>query len=188
VPALELDEGISVVSRAWALQMSIVGDIAHNPNFKTLITGWSRIGENVGMGHPLSVVHQALVTSPAHYANIVEPAYTRIGIGVVDVGGGNVYVVQNFVRPRTLGSVPAPTAPPTTARRAPSTTVASRPAPTRSTAAPVTTHVPAAWAAQAAPAPSAAAAPGAGSRAQATSPVLTYVLAGLRAFDERLHR
>ncbi|HEX2023385.1 MAG TPA: CAP domain-containing protein [Acidimicrobiales bacterium] len=182
-PPLELDEGISVVSRAWALQMAAAGDIAHNPNFKTLITGWSRIGENVGMGHPLSAVHQGLVNSPGHYANIVEPAYTRVGIGVVDVGGGNVYVVQNFVRPRTAGASPAApaAAPPTIPRRAPSSTTAPpRPTPSQPAAAPVTTRPSAA----AAPAPSP---PAAGRRPATPSPVLVYVLDGLRAFDQRFH-
>ncbi|HEX2042053.1 MAG TPA: CAP domain-containing protein [Acidimicrobiales bacterium] len=172
VPALQLDEGISVVSRAWALQMAAAGTISHNPNFKTLVGGWSRIGENVGMGHPLGVVHQALVESPGHYANIVEPAYTRVGIGVVDVGAGNVYVVENFVRPRSAGASGAPAAPPpTTARRAASTTAPARPSAPR----------PAADLAPARPAaPAAAPAP-----IQAPSPVLTYVLDGLRAFDQR---
>jgi hypothetical protein len=185
VPPLELDEGISVVSRAWALQMAAVGDISHNPNLKTLIRGWSRIGENVGMGHPLTAVHQALANSPGHYANIVEPAYTRIGIGVVDVGAGHVYVVQNFVRPKTAAAsaAPAVAASPTAARRAPSSTVAparsgpSRPAPTTVTTRP----------APGVPASAAGTSPTVGRRPTTPSAVLVYVLDGLRAFDQRFH-
>lgn len=158
VPALAVDGTLSAVARAWAAKMAAAGTISHNPALGTQLSGWTKIAENVGMGPNLDTVHRALVASAPHYANLLDPQLTLIGVGVVSAGG-SVFVVEDFLRPAgavTAPPAPAPstTAPPTTAPRAtvPPTTVA------RARPAPAPTTVPAVRAA-AAPAPSLVVAP-----------------------------
>lgn len=44
---------------------------------------WTLVGENIARGHPdPAAVVQGWLESPAHRANLLTPAYTRVGIGV----------------------------------------------------------------------------------------------------------
>ncbi|KAA1420757.1 CAP domain-containing protein [Mumia zhuanghuii] len=58
--------------------------------------GW-KVGENIAYGYrwPLWVV-RAWMDSPGHRANILEPRYRRIGVGVRADGRGTVWVSQVF--------------------------------------------------------------------------------------------
>jgi uncharacterized protein YkwD len=42
-------------------------------------------------------VHRALVASPGHYANLVNPDLTHVGVGI-HLQGDGVYVTQVFAR------------------------------------------------------------------------------------------
>ncbi|MEA2901490.1 MAG: hypothetical protein QOH36_1377 [Actinomycetota bacterium] len=105
-PALGLNTTLSSVARTWAAAMATAGRISHNPSLSTQVVGWSRLGENVGVGPSVDAVHEALRNSPGHYANMVDSAFNAVGIGVA-YAGGSVYVVQDFA---TL-AVPAPRPP-----------------------------------------------------------------------------
>lgn len=61
-----------------------------------LSQGWSIVGENVGYGPNVPVIHQALVNSPGHYQNLVNTRYTHVGIAVVTDGSGRMWVAQVF--------------------------------------------------------------------------------------------
>ncbi|MCW8139469.1 MAG: hypothetical protein KIT58_11275 [Planctomycetota bacterium] len=51
-------------------------------------TGFSRVGENIAMGQPTpTAVMNAWMNSAGHRANILDPAYTHVGIGVVRTPG-----------------------------------------------------------------------------------------------------
>jgi hypothetical protein len=52
--------------------------------------------ENVARTEYVEDVHLALMNSPGHRANILNPAYNAIGIGVVEQKG-KIYVTQDFV-------------------------------------------------------------------------------------------
>ncbi len=52
--------------------------------------------ENVARTEYVEDVHVALMNSPGHRANILNPAYNAIGIGVVEQTG-KIYVTQDFV-------------------------------------------------------------------------------------------
>lgn len=54
------------------------------------------IGENLGYGPDVRTVHEGLMASPNHRDNILEPSYSRIGIGVVDGGAYGIMVTQVF--------------------------------------------------------------------------------------------
>ncbi|MGB3200222.1 MAG: CAP domain-containing protein [Nodosilinea sp.] len=61
---------------------------------------WSTIGENVAMGQPTAAaVMTAWMNSPGHRQNILNPAFTELGVGQA-TGGGRLYWTQLFARPR----------------------------------------------------------------------------------------
>jgi uncharacterized protein YkwD len=94
---LTRDAAIDAVAEAWATHMATTGDFRHNPDFfRQIPPGWRTAGENIAMN---SYDPAALITqwenSPGHRANLVNSAFNRIGIAVVE-RGGLYYGVQVF--------------------------------------------------------------------------------------------
>ncbi|WP_169165022.1 CAP domain-containing protein [Cellulomonas taurus] len=95
--ALTRNTRLDAVAAAWATQMATTGDFRHNPNYSTQIpAGWRAAGENIAWN---SYDPAALATqweqSAGHRANMVNPSFTHIGIGVVQYNG-RYYGVQVF--------------------------------------------------------------------------------------------
>jgi len=179
---LSVDANLTQIGRGWSQQMANAGTISHNPDFPNEVTSdWQTLGENVGQGYTVQSLFDAFVASPHHYENLVEPSYTRIGIGVVVTGTGQIFTSHEFESLRSGGGS-APASAPTTTKAA--TPRASTP---RTTAAPrVTTPRPATTPAPAATAPTAPAAPApATPAAAAPAPPARFVLAlqQLESFD-----
>jgi len=61
---------------------------------------FSAAGENIAMGQqtPSSVV-TAWMNSPGHKANILNPSYTQIGVGLAKNSNGTCYWTQMFIKP-----------------------------------------------------------------------------------------
>lgn len=142
-------------AQAWAQQMSQTGNLAHDANIAGTVSGWTKLGENVGTGASVDLIHGALMASPQHRANILDPAFTHIGVGVVVDINGQLWVTQRFMRaagapappPATVtpapAPAPAPTPTPAPAPRARATTPATAPPSTStSTTAPPTPEPP----------------------------------------------
>jgi uncharacterized protein YkwD len=53
-------------------------------------------GENLALAPTLRIAHTGLMNSPGHRANILRPAFGRLGIGVMDGGPRGLMVTQNF--------------------------------------------------------------------------------------------
>jgi len=53
-------------------------------------------GENLALAHSLSIAHNGLMNSPGHRANILNPAFGRVGIGILDGGFYGLMVSQEF--------------------------------------------------------------------------------------------
>lgn len=53
-------------------------------------------GENLALGQTLNICHRGLMNSPGHRANILNPAFGRVGIGVLDGGFYGLMITQNF--------------------------------------------------------------------------------------------
>lgn len=82
-------------ARRHAEAMRDAGTIYHSDDYGSLIDGWKKMGENVGVGGSVDGLHQAFMNSPGHRSNILDPAYDAVGIGVV-WDGGTAYVVEIF--------------------------------------------------------------------------------------------
>lgn len=94
---LAVDASLRDLARAHSAGMAGAGRIFHNPHLAAQVPGgWRSIGENVGMGGSVDQVHNALMNSPGHKANITGD-YDYFGIGVAWVGG-TVYVTEVFFK------------------------------------------------------------------------------------------
>jgi uncharacterized protein YkwD len=95
-----LRESASLTSyaHAHARQMARRGGLFHTANFN-VICCWSAVGENVAYNRTVTRVHVSLMHSPPHRANILNPAFRQVGIGIVKYGG-SLWVTQVFRRPR----------------------------------------------------------------------------------------
>ncbi|MDQ1426815.1 MAG: hypothetical protein QOK39_291 [Acidimicrobiaceae bacterium] len=97
VPPLAVDPGLTAVAQQWAAHMATTGSLVHNPSLSTQApTGWTKMGENIGSGYSLTAVFNALEASPDHYANMVDPAYNRTGVGVATDSNGQVWLAEDF--------------------------------------------------------------------------------------------
>lgn len=111
--ALKVCDGIRTVARNWSNEMARTGKFAHNPNYASQMpSGWTRAAENIAWGSgsyaTVDSRHQALMNSAGHRANILDPAFTHIGVGVARTGD-RMYVTQNFGRyPNGCGGTTPP--------------------------------------------------------------------------------
>lgn len=97
-------------ARNWANQMqsewdpsaSDICQISHNPNLRTAVNAnWQKLGENVGCGDVnVDELEQKFMESPKHRANIMDPTFDTIGIGIV-MKGDFMFVTQQFMQIRT---------------------------------------------------------------------------------------
>ncbi|MBL8604276.1 MAG: CAP domain-containing protein [Myxococcales bacterium] len=104
---LEPLAALVAVSRAHAAEMASGHFVAHNSADGTtpgerlrragLQSGLSL--ENVGRGYSARELHDGLMASPGHRANILNPTVTHVGIGVVRESGpsGGLIVSQDFI-------------------------------------------------------------------------------------------
>jgi uncharacterized protein YkwD len=85
--ALAADGGLASYARAWARYMA-EHNVSSHSNFRSLLGVWTIVGENIGVGASPTQIFQTLSSSPTHLANMVNPYFTHVGVGVwVDAGG-----------------------------------------------------------------------------------------------------
>lgn len=112
LPTLEVSGELTAKARGWSAQMAANGGISHSSLSSGIQTPWSKLGENVGRtrnGDHASELHNGWVNSPAHNANLLDPGFRLVGVGVfVDAASGFVYATQVFMEP---ASQPAPSSP-----------------------------------------------------------------------------
>jgi uncharacterized protein YkwD len=75
-------------AQAWADVMARDDWLRHSTVLGTLVAGsWSTAGENVGYGPSVGSIFGGLRGSSGHYANMVNGAFTHVGVGVVVIDG-----------------------------------------------------------------------------------------------------
>lgn len=97
-PALAVCADLTEIARSWSRQMASSGQLAHNPEARDQISGWSAWAENVGYGASVDIVDGAFLRSSGHRANILSTNFAHVGIGVVE-RDGRQWVTQVFRRP-----------------------------------------------------------------------------------------
>jgi uncharacterized protein YkwD len=103
-PRLILDAGMSRAARLHAEKMVAERHLSHRfegePSLPQRLAATTRTqldqeGENVAFDFDAAQAHQHLMQSPPHRANLLNPAYNVLGLGVVR-SGDRLYIVQDF--------------------------------------------------------------------------------------------
>lgn len=98
------DPELTEVARAHSADMFARGYFAHvspdglDPFARMQRAGvtFRTAGENLALAPTVRVAHTGLMNSPGHRANILRPAFGRLGIGIVDGGYRGIMVSQEF--------------------------------------------------------------------------------------------
>lgn len=101
---LKADPEQKVVARAHSKDMFARGYFAHeNPDGKDPFERmraarikFKTAGENLALAQTLEIAHNNLMNSPGHRANIMNPAFNRVGIGIMDGGFYGLMISQEF--------------------------------------------------------------------------------------------
>ena len=127
-----VDVNFANASRDWSCQMARTNNFAHDPNFAAggalaeIIAARSGADGDVG-----AQLHQQFLDSPPHREILLNPTYTRVGIGVCVLNG--YWVTERFGTGAAVAAPapPPPTTTPSTVRPVPTTTPSTlRPTPT----------------------------------------------------------
>lgn len=103
-PPLTLDAGLSQAARIHAQAMLEARQLSHQfdgelslPQRLAAATSLQldQEGENVALDYDAQHGHEHLMLSPPHRANLLNPAYNVVGLGVVR-SGDRLYIVQDF--------------------------------------------------------------------------------------------
>lgn len=130
---------LTVYGRAHSEAMAATGDIYHSSHDDLaphLPAGWRSWGENVGMASDSATCQpllNALLASPDHRANLLDPAFDVAGIGVFVDAGGAIWTTHVFV------AIDAPTTTTTTVAVTTTTTTTTVPSTTSTLTTPTTT-------------------------------------------------
>lgn len=95
---LRVASDLTEVARRHSTTMARESHLHHNPDLGSDVSGWSRVGENVGRGGSVSSLHTAFMDSEGHRRNILDAEWTEIGVGVV-VSGSTIWVTKVFRLP-----------------------------------------------------------------------------------------
>jgi hypothetical protein len=138
--ALSTSGDLQQVAQSKADEMARTKRLAHSTGLGTKVSGWQRLGENVGRGPTLQEIETAFMASPSHRQNILDAGFTQLGVGVTYDGKDYLYVAVIFRQPSGATAAPAP-APAPAPRPTPTTRASSapRPKPTATTQKPTTT-------------------------------------------------
>ncbi len=101
---LVADPELTQVARAQSRDMFVRGYFAHvNPEgkdpferMKEANIKFLTAGENLALAQTMEIAHKNLMNSPGHRANILNPSYGKVGIGVLDGGFYGLMISQEF--------------------------------------------------------------------------------------------
>ena len=103
-PPLVMDAGLSQAARIHAQAMLEARRLSHQfdgePALPQRLAATTQLqleqeGENVALDYDAEHGHEHLMLSPPHRANLLNPAYNVVGLGVVR-NGDRLYIVQDF--------------------------------------------------------------------------------------------
>lgn len=101
---LKVNDKARVVARAHSQDMFARGYFSHiTPEgvdpFKRMKAGnvnFLAAGENLALAPNLTLAHNGLMNSPPHRANILDPSYSTVGIGIIDGGRYGLMITQDY--------------------------------------------------------------------------------------------
>jgi hypothetical protein len=119
LPALTPDPQLSDVARGHSTDMvqnqyfshvsPTTGDLGNR--LRSSGVPYRRAGENIALDASVAAAHQAFMDSPHHRENVLEPEWTRVGVGIIQAGN-RMMVTEAFASGDPMP--PAATPPPAT--------------------------------------------------------------------------
>ena len=119
LPALARDAELDAVAEAHSKEMARLRTFAHvlpttgslGDRLRAKGYAFQSIGENIGLSSDVGTAHEAIVGSPAHLANLLDPRHRRLGLGAATGltadGVEGVYLTEVFTAPIVGSSDPA---------------------------------------------------------------------------------
>jgi uncharacterized protein YkwD len=119
LPALQRDSELDTVAEQHCREMARLKSFAHVlPSDGSLtdrlrVAGYSyrSAGENIGLSEDVATAHEAIVGSPAHLANLLDPRHRLIGLGQfrgpTAEGSEGLYLTEVLVAPIVGSADPA---------------------------------------------------------------------------------
>ena len=86
---------LAAYARVHLIQMMLAGRLFHS-NIGRLLTHWTVVGENVGVGPTVDSIQDAYMSSPTHAENVVLPHYTHFGSASEYGLDGYLWTVEVF--------------------------------------------------------------------------------------------
>ena len=83
-------------ARWCAKHMAESGKVAHSNIGSLLRDPWSVVSENVAHGASANSIFSALVVSPSHYPQMVDPLFTAVGVGAYVDSTGRLWTAHVF--------------------------------------------------------------------------------------------
>lgn len=96
---LEVDVELVAGAHGWTEQLIADGGLSHAADLSVGVSSyWLKLGENVGVAPEgeIEALFAAFVASPTHYANLVDPAFTHVGVAVHH-DGGRMWTTHRFM-------------------------------------------------------------------------------------------
>ena len=102
--SLKTDILLRNVARVHSMDMLRNGYFSHKdltgqlPSNRLANSGaiFQTVGENLALAPSIDLAHIGLMNSPTHRENILDPEYTRVGLGVIDAGPYGKMITQVF--------------------------------------------------------------------------------------------
>lgn len=100
---LEVDMTLVQLAKDKSHEMAVTSDVSHysrskfHGNLDAAGVSYRQAGENIARATSISRVHNGLMNSSGHRANIMASTYTHIGVGVVRYGT-SYYATEIFIR------------------------------------------------------------------------------------------
>jgi uncharacterized protein YkwD len=106
---LKLNAQLTEAARAHSGNMARKGELKHELDGKRVPDRvnatsyrWAEVGENIAVtdGDPPAGIFKGWMDSKGHRANILNSAFTEIGIGIARNDRGDIYYTQVFAHPK----------------------------------------------------------------------------------------
>ena len=119
LPPLQRDSVLDAVAEAHSREMARLRTFAHvlpsdgalGDRLRARGYAYRSAGENIGLSDDPGAAHDAIVSSPAHLANLLDPRHRRLGLGAATgptaEGSDGVYLTEILAAPIASGGNPA---------------------------------------------------------------------------------
>lgn len=119
LPGLQRDPELDATAEAHSKEMTRLRTFAHvlpttgslGDRLRARGYAYRSIGENIGLSSDVGTAHDAIVGSPAHLANLLDPRHRRLGLGAASGftadGAEGVFLTEVFAAPIVGSTDPA---------------------------------------------------------------------------------